>query len=91
MILPLTVDLLPPLNEVEKANAGGDAVSLQRRSHDQTARSCGPAPVGNHEIGRERVEFPVDALHGGVKRFEVNGDITVWSHNSCFRKALGQA
>ena len=59
----------------EQPGTSGDAVGLQHRGDRQTDRLVCPGLVRHHEIGRERVEFTVGALHRGAKGLQVDGDV----------------
>ena len=74
-LLPQGVDLTHPLNHFKESGPAGNAVSLQRGCHRQADGFFRPAGVRHHQIGGQRVQFPLHALHGSVKGFEINGDI----------------
>ena len=71
----LGVDLPDLLLDFEQARPSGDAAGFQRGGDGEADRLVRPGLVGDHQIGRQRVEFPVGALHGGVKRLQVDGDV----------------
>ena len=78
--LPLGVDLPDLLHHFEQARPSGDAAGFQRRGNRETDRLVRPGLVGNHKIGRERIELPVGTLRRGVKGLQVNGYVDARCH-----------
>ena len=78
--LPPGVDLPDLLYHLEQARPSGDAAPFQRRRDRKADRLVRPGLVGDHQIGRQRVELPVGTLRRGVKGLQVNGDIGAGGH-----------
>ena len=74
-LLPQRIDLTHPLDHFKESGPAGYAVGLQRRCHRQADGFFGPAGIRHHQIGGQRVQFPLHTLYGSVKGFEINGDI----------------
>ena len=69
------VHLAQSLHHLEKACPSADAVLLQRGRHGQADGLFRAAPVGHHQVGGQRVQSALHALHGGVKRLQIDGNI----------------
>ena len=69
------VHLSHTLHHLEQTGASPDAVLFQRGCHRQTDGLLRAALVGHYQVGGQGVETPLDALHRGVERLEVDGDI----------------
>lgn len=73
-----SADALPHL---EQAAAAGNAVAFERGRHGKTDGFVRALLVRHDEMGVERVQSALAALHGGVERFEVDGDIGSFFHS----------
>ena len=69
------IDFPDPLLHLEKPAAARDAVRFERRGDSQADGLVGPGLVRHHQIRGQGVQTTLHALHGGVERLEVNGDI----------------
>ena len=71
----LRVDLLHLLHDLEEPGAAGDAVSLQGRGDGKADGLFRPALIRDDQVRGQGIQFPADALHGGVEGLQVDGDI----------------
>ena len=71
----LVVHGLHPLHHLKQPRPAGDAVGFEGRGHREADGLLGAGGVGHHEVGGQRVQSPVHALHRGVKALQVNGQI----------------
>ena len=74
------VDLLDPLDHFEQPRAPGDAIGLERGGHGKADGLFRAALVGDDQIGGQRVQPALDALHRGVKGFQVDRKIGALGH-----------
>ena len=58
-----------------KAGATGNTLSFEGRGNGETNGFVGAGFVGDDEFSLEGVEAAFYAFHGGVERFEVDGDV----------------
>ena len=71
----LGLNVLDVLWDLEDAAAPGDAELLQRRRDGEADGRVAAVGIGDHQVRVEGVEPAVDALHGGVERFEVDAEV----------------
>ena len=74
------VDLLDPLDHLEQPRPPGDAIGLERGGHGKADGLFRAALVGDDQIGGQRVQPALDALHRGVKGFQVDRKIGALGH-----------
>ena len=67
--LPGGIGLFYLGNGLKKPGTAGDAILFQRRGDRQTDGLLRPALIRYHQIGGHGVQFPLDALHGGIEGF----------------------
>ena len=76
----ISVDLLDPLDHLEEPRPSGDAPGFQGGRHRQADGLLRPAQVRHNEVGGQGVQAPFNTLDGGVKTFQVTGDISPVPH-----------
>ena len=72
---PLSVDLPDTLDGFKQPRSAGDLVGFQRGRHCKADGLFGAGGVRHHQIGGQRVEMAVHALHRGVETFQVDCQI----------------
>ena len=75
LLSPLIVDIPQSLHYFKKPCPSANAVGFQRGGNRQADGLFGTADIGHHQVGGERVQTPFHALHRGVKRLQVDGDV----------------
>ena len=85
---PLGVDPPDRLHHLEEAGAAGDPVRLERRRDRQADGLLRAARVRHHQMRVQGVKTPVHALHGGVERLQVDGDVCTGFHKAKLAKLL---
>ena len=76
------IDLRNLLHHLKQPGPSGNTKGLQGRGDRQTNGLFRTAAVSYHQIGGHRVQTPLDALHGGIEGFQVNGCIGSGFHSS---------
>ena len=71
----LCVDLLYPLDNLEKPCPAGNPVGLETGGHGQTDRFLRTAVIRHNQVGGQRVKVTLHAFDGSVETFQINGDI----------------
>ena len=71
----LRVHFLYALHDLEQAGAAGDAEGFQARGDREADGLFRAGRIRHHEIRRQGVHVPVDTVHRGIVRLEVDGDI----------------
>ena len=71
----LGVGLVHPLHHLEQPGPSGDLVPFERGGDRQTDGLFSAGGVRHHQMGGQRVQPPVHALHRGIKALEVYGKI----------------
>ena len=77
---PHGVDLFDALHHLEQPRAARDAIGLERGRHGKADGLFRAAGVCNDKVGGKRVQPALDALHRGVKGFQVDCDIGAFGH-----------
>ena len=81
-LLTVGIDVTHLLNDLKQTGASGDAIGLQGRGHSQTDGLLRAAHVGYHQIRGHGIQAALHAFHGGVKGFQVNGNIRAVGHGA---------
>ena len=71
----LGIDSLYLLDDLEQPGSSRDTVGFQGGADSKADGLLRSGGIRHHQIGRHRVQTPLYALHGGVERLEVNGQI----------------
>ena len=77
---PGCIDLPDFLFHLKEPRPAGDAVSLQRRRDSKADRLLCTAPVSHHQIRCHRIQSPLHTFDRGIKRFQVDRDISPLLH-----------
>ena len=77
---PLGVYLRHPLHHFKQPCPPGNAIRFEGGRDRQTDGFIGPALVRHHQIGGQRVQAALNALHGSVKAAKINGKINALFH-----------
>ena len=57
--------------------APGQAILFQGRRDGQTDGLVRAGRVGDHQIGGKWIQAPLHAFNGGIKAFQINGNIGI--------------
>ena len=63
------------LNDLKQPRATGDAEGFQGGRNGKSYGLLCPSLVGNHQIGRHRIELALNALNGGIERLQIDCNI----------------
>ena len=74
------VDLPDLFHHLEQPGPPRQAIGLQGGGHRQADGLFRPGGVRHHQVGGHGVQPPVPAGHGGIKGFQVNGDVLGLPH-----------
>ena len=79
----LAVDLPDFLHHLKQPRAARNAAGFQAGRHRQADGLFAAGHIRHHQVGGEGVQLAADALHAGVKAFEVDGgvDVLVFCHS----------
>ena len=72
---PFLVDRLDALDDLKQTRASGHTVCLERRGDGQTDRLLRPALIRHDEVGGQRVQAPLYALHARIEALGVDGHV----------------
>ena len=72
---PQGIDLLHLLHRFKKPCPAGNSIGLQRRRHRKADGLFRAAGIGYQEICGQGIQFPLNALHRGIERLQVDGCI----------------
>lgn len=68
----------------------GDSVGFQRWRNGKADSLFCSALIGNYKFCSHRVKLPIHTLNGGIKRFQVNGDVNVNPHKTLLSEPLSR-
>jgi len=77
---PRCIDLLKPLLHLKEAGAPRHTETFERGRRRKADGLIGAALIRNHKIRVQRIQTALPALHGGVKRFQINRDVGARFH-----------
>ena len=75
LVPTLPIDLPDLLDHLKKTRSAGDAKGLEPSAHGQADHAVRALQIGHDQIGRQWIQTPFHALHGGIVGLQVNAHI----------------
>ena len=77
------IDFFHFLHDFKEACPARDPVGLEGGRHGETYGLVGPGDVSHYQVGLQRIQATLAALHGGVEGLKIDGQICAVLFHEC--------